>query len=194
MRIGLWTGEEQGIIGSREYVAAHYGSRKPDPQAAAGRGGAGGRDGAGGGRFGGPQGPLELKPEHAKFDVYLNVDNGSGALRGVYLQGNAAVAPIFREWMAPFRSMGMTTLTIRNTRGTDHQSFDNVGLPGFQFIQDEIEYEVVAHHTNMDTFERLQPNDCMKMATIVAGFAYLAANRDEPLPRKPLPAGGRGGS
>ena len=188
VRIGLWTGEEQGMIGSREYVAAHYASRRLPPGAAAGGGG------AGGGRFGGPQGPLELKPEYAKFDVYLNLDNGSGALRGVYLQGNAAVAPIFREWMAPFRSMGMTTLTIRNTRGTDHQSFDAVGLPGFQFIQDEIEYEVVAHHTNMDTYERLQPNDCRKMATIVAGFAYLAANRDQLLPRKPLPTPGQGRS
>jgi carboxypeptidase Q len=188
VRIGLWTGEEQGIIGSREYVAAHYGSRKPIPGAAASGGGAGGR------RFGGPQGPLELKPEHAKFDVYLNLDNGSGALRGVYLQGNTAVAPIFREWMEPFRSMGVTTLTVRNTRGTDHQSFDAVGLPAFQFIQDEIEYEVVSHHTNMDTYERLQPNDCMKMATIVAGFAYLAANRDELLPRKPLPTAGQRGS
>jgi len=188
VRIGLWTGEEQGIIGSREYVAAHYARRQPTPGVAADQGG------AGAGRFGGPQGPLELKPEHAKFDVYLNLDNGSGALRGVYLQGNAAVAPIFREWMEPFRSMGMTTLTVLNTRGTDHQSFDAAGLPAFQFIQDKIEYEVVAHHTNMDTYERLQPNDCMKMATIVAGFAYLAANRDELLPRKPLPTAGQGGS
>jgi carboxypeptidase Q len=194
VRIGLWTGEEQGIIGSREYVSAHYGARKPLPGAAGRNADGGGRGGEGGGRFGGPQGPLELKPEHAKFDVYLNLDNGSGALRGVYLQGNAAVGPIFREWMEPFRSLGMTTLTIRNTRGTDHQSFDAVGLPAFQFIQDEIEYEPIAHHTNMDTYERLQPNDCMKMATIVAGFAYLAANRDELLPRKPLPTAGQGGS
>jgi hypothetical protein len=191
VRIGLWTGEEQGILGSREYVAAHYASRKAVPGAADRVDAGGGRGGSGGGRFGGPRGPLELKPEHAKFDVYLNVDNGSGALRGVYLQGNAAVGPIFKEWMEPFRSLGMTTLTIRNTRGTDHESFDAVGLPGFQFIQDEIEYETVAHHTNMDTYERLQPNDCVKMATIVAGFAYLAANRDELLPRKPLPAAGR---
>ena len=134
-----------------QYVAAHFASRKPIPGAAADNSG-GGRGGPGGGRFGGPRGPLELKPEHAKFDVYLNLDNGSGALRGVYLQGNAAVGPIFKEWMEPFRSLGMTTLTIRNTRGTDHESFDAVGLPAFQFIQDEIEYETVAHHTNMDTY------------------------------------------
>jgi Zn-dependent M28 family amino/carboxypeptidase len=144
--------------------------------------------GAPGGR-GGPQGPLQLKPEYDKLSVYFNIDNGTGALRGLYLQGNEAVAPIFREWMEPFRSMGMTTLTVRNTGGTDHQSFDAVGLPGFQFIQDEVEYNTVTHHTNLDTYERLQPNDVMKMATITAGFAYLAANRDEKLPRKPLPAG-----
>jgi hypothetical protein len=199
VRIGLWTGEEQGMLGSREYVAAHFASRKQLSGEPAGRasngggGGTGGRagegggggGGPGGGRFGGPRGPLELKPEHAKLDVYFNVDNGTGALRGIYLQGNAAAGPIFREWIEPFRSLGMTTVTIRNTRGTDHESFDAVGLPGFQFIQDEIEYETVAHHTNMDTYERLQPADCQKMATIVAGFAYLAANRDEPMPRKP---------
>jgi carboxypeptidase Q len=111
----------------------------------------------------------------------------------VYLQGNDAAAPIFREWMEPFRALGMTTLTIRNTGGTDHQSFDAVGLPGFQFIQDEIEYSPLTHHTNMDFTERLQPNDVVKMATIVAGFAYLAANREERFPRKPVTAGGQRG-
>ena len=95
--------------------------------------------------------------------------------------------------MEPFRSLGMTSITIRNTGGTDHQSFDAVGLPGFQFIQDELEYNSITHHTNMDTYERLQPNDVTKMATITAGFAYLAANRDENFPRKPLPAPGQGG-
>jgi carboxypeptidase Q len=194
VRVGFWEGEEQGLIGSREYVAAHFASRLPvpgspsgAPAAATPAGGPGGPGGRGG--FGGPQGPLQLKPEHDKLSVYFNIDNGTGALRGVYLQGNEAVAPIFREWMEPFRSMGMTTLTIRNTGGTDHQSFDAVGLPGFQFIQDEVEYNNFTHHTNLDTYERLQPNDVMKMATIAAGFAYLAANRDEKLPRKPLPAG-----
>ena len=189
VRIGLWEAEEQGLIGSREYVSAHYGSRQP-AQGGAGAPAAGQR-GGGGGR-GGAQGPLVLKPEHAKFCVYFNIDNGTGALRGIYLQGNDAVAPIFREWMEPFRSMGMTTLTIRNTGGTDHQSFDAVGLPGFQFIQDPIEYNTVIHHTNMDTYERLQPRDNIQMATIVAGFAYLAANRDELLPRKPASAQGQG--
>ncbi len=179
VRIGLWEAEEQGLIGSREYVSAHYGSRQQTPGAPAGGRGA--------------QGPLELKPEHAKFCAYFNIDNGTGALRGIYTQGNEAVAPIFREWVEPFRSLGMTTVTTRNTGGTDHQSFDAVGLPGFQFIQDEIEYNTVVHHTNMDTYERLQPRDNIQMATIVAGFAYLAANRDDKLPRKPLPTPGQGG-
>ena len=145
-----------------------------------------------GGR-GGPQGPLELRPEHAKFSVYFNIDNGTGALRGIYTQGNESVVPIFREWVELFRSLGMSTVTTRNTGGTDHQSFDGAGLPGFQFVQDEVEYNAITHHTNMDSYERLQPRDNMQMATIVAGFAYLAANRDERMPRKPLPAPGQGG-
>jgi Zn-dependent M28 family amino/carboxypeptidase len=131
---------------------------------------------------------MALKPAHAKFAGYFNVDNGTGAIRGVYLQGNEAVAPIFREWMEPFRNIGMTSLTIRNTGGTDHLSFDAVGLPGFQFIQDEIEYDTMTHHTNLDAYDRLQPADMMTNATIAAAFAYLTANRDELLPRKPLPA------
>jgi Zn-dependent M28 family amino/carboxypeptidase len=206
VRIGLWGGEEQGLLGSRDYVSQHFASRQPAPAApgapAAGGPPAGaqppaaGQPGPPGGRGGfGPQGPIELKPAWDRFSVYFNIDNGTGALRGVYLQGNDAVAPIFREWMEPFRSLGMTTLTIRNTGGTDHLAFDAVGLPGFQFIQDEVEYDTVTHHTNLDHFERLQPGDMQKMATIAAGFAYLAANRDEKLPRKPLtiPVAGRAG-
>jgi len=198
VRVGLWEGEEQGLLGSREYVAAHYASRGPAP-AIVGANAAAVPFAAGRGGFGGPQGPLETKPDFDKFDVYFNIDNGTGALRGIYLQGNDAVAPIFREWMEPFRALGMTTLTARNTGGTDHQSFDGVGLPGFQFIQDEIEYNAMTHHTNLDTYERLQPTDVQRMATIAAGFAYLAANRDDKLPRKPaMPAGtggrGRGGN
>ncbi|HWK09705.1 MAG TPA: M20/M25/M40 family metallo-hydrolase, partial [Vicinamibacterales bacterium] len=176
VRIGLWTGEEQGLIGSRDYVAAHFGSCNDAPPA----------PGAPRGR--GCQSGFTLKPEQAKFAGYFNIDNGTGAIRGVYLQGNDAAAPIFREWMEPFRSLGMTSLTIRNTGGTDHLSFDAVGLPGFQFIQDEIEYDTITHHTNLDAYDRLQPNDMMRNATIAAAFAYLAANRDELLPRKPLPA------
>jgi hypothetical protein len=172
VRIGLWTGEEQGLIGSNKYVAAHFG------------GGRGGRGGAA---------PTPPTAEHAKFAGYFNIDNGTGAIRGVYLQGNAAVGPIFKAWMEPFKSLGMTNVTISNTGGTDHQSYDGVGLPGFQFIQDEIEYNAITHHTNLDSYERLQAEDMRKNATIAAAFAFLTANRADLLPRKPPATGGRGG-
>jgi hypothetical protein len=159
VRIGLWSGEEQGLLGSKAYVKEHFG----DPET------------------------MQLKPDHAKLSAYFNVDNGTGGIRGVYLQGNEAVAPIFQAWMTPFKNLGMETLTIRNTGGTDHLSFDEVGLPGFQFVQDEIEYDSRTHHSNMDVYERIQPQDMMRNAVIVAAFVYEAANRDEKLPRKPLP-------
>jgi Zn-dependent M28 family amino/carboxypeptidase len=188
VRIGLWTGEEQGLLGSRDYVARHFGAAQP---AGGGRGG-----GAGAAAVTPPPPPTAAQmAARAKFAAYFNIDNGTGQLRGVYLQGNDAVAPIFRDWMAPFHTLGMTTLTIENTGGTDHQSFDAVGLPGFQFIQDAIEYDTMTHHTNLDTYERLQPEDMRRNATIAAAFAFLAANRDDVLPRKPPTsafAGGRG--
>jgi carboxypeptidase Q len=159
VRMGLWGGEEEGLLGSKEYVKAHYG----DPAT------------------------MQLKPDHAKFAGYFNVDNGTGLVRGVYLQGNEAVAPIFQQWMEPFKNLGMNTLSIRNTGGTDHLSYDAVGLPGFQFIQDEVEYGSRTHHSNMDVYERVQSNDMMRNAIIVASFVYHTANRDEKLPRKPLP-------
>jgi Zn-dependent M28 family amino/carboxypeptidase len=172
VRIGLWTGEEQGLIGSRLYVNQHFG-------------------GARGGRGAAPTPPT---PAHGKFAGYYNIDNGTGAIRGVYLQGNAAVGPIFKAWMAPFNDIGMTHINGGNTGGTDHQSYDGVGLPGFQFIQDEIEYDTMTHHTNLDSYERLQVMDMKKNATIAAAFAFLTANRPDLLPRKPAaPAGGRGG-
>jgi Zn-dependent M28 family amino/carboxypeptidase len=115
------------------------------------------------------------------------MDNGTGAIRGVYMQGNEAVRPIFSAWMGPFRNLGMTTLTIRNTGSTDHVAFDEVGLPGFQFIQDPVEYSSHSHHTNMDLYERIQQADMMKNAVIIASFVYHAANRDDVLPRKTLP-------
>jgi hypothetical protein len=207
VRIGLWTGEEQGLIGSRDYVRAHFGGcndpvggrgggqRGGPPPAAAPAAGQPAAPAAGqrGGGRGGCQTGYTLKPEHAKFSGYFNIDNGTGAIRGIYLQQNDAVGPIFREWIEPFRSIGMTAITTRNTGGTDHQAFDGIGLPGFQFIQDEVEYDTLTHHTNLDSYERLQPGDMMKNATIAASFAYLAANRDERLPRKPLPQpAGRG--
>jgi len=182
VRIGLWNGEEQGLIGSRLYVNKHFGT------AGGGRGRAGG---------GGAAPAPTILPAHAKFAGYFNIDNGTGAIRGVYLQGNQAVAPIFRAWMEPFRNIGMTHVTISNTGGTDHQSFDAVGLPGFQFIQDTVEYNSMTHHTNLDSYERLQPEDMRRNATIAAAFAYLTANREDLLPRKPAtaaPGGGRGGN
>jgi hypothetical protein len=159
VRIALWSGEEQGLLGSRAYVREHF----ADPST------------------------MQLKPEHAKLSAYFNVDNGTGTIRGVYLQGNESVAPIFSAWMTPFENMGMKTATIRNTSGTDHLSFDAVGLPGFQFVQDEVEYFTRTHHSNMDYYERVQPQDMMNNAVIVASFVVQAANRDAKLPRKPLP-------
>ncbi len=159
VRLGLWGGEEQGLLGSRAYVKSTFGDRET----------------------------MQLKPAHGTISAYFNVDNGTGAIRGVYLQGNEAIAPIFTTWMQPFENLGMKTLTIQDTRGTDHLSFDAVGIPAFQFIQDEIEYETRTHHSNMDTWERLQKGDMMKNAVIVASFVYHAANRDQMMPRKPLP-------
>jgi carboxypeptidase Q len=132
-------------------------------------------------------GPLELKPEQKLVSGYFNVDNGTGKIRGVYLQENAAVAPIFAQWIAPLKDLGVTTLTMRDTAGTDHLSFDEVGIPGFQFIQDPMDYRSRTHHTNMDTYERLQPADLRQAAVVEAIFVYNAAMRDQMLPRKPLP-------
>ncbi len=159
IRVALWSGEEQGLLGSRAYVTEHFGDRRT----------------------------MELKPEHEKLSAYFNLDNGTGRIRGIYCQGNEAVAPIFAEWLQPFHEMAATTVTVRNTGGTDHQSFDAVGLPGFQFIQDGIDYDTRTHHTNMDTYERAQEEDLKQAAVIMASFVYNAAMRDEKLPRKPLP-------
>jgi carboxypeptidase Q len=192
IRIGLWSGEEQGLLGSRAYVAEHFGSlQNPVTSAAPATGGAntsamGG--GAGNGNGTTPAGPtLVTKPEYEKLSAYFNLDNGTGKIRGVYLQGNEAVRSLFRQWLAPFRDMGATTLSISNTGGTDHLSFDAIGLPGFQFIQDEIEYDTRTHHSNQDVFDRIQGDDMKQAATIMAAFVYQTAMRDEKLPRKPVP-------
>jgi hypothetical protein len=185
IRVALWSGEEQGLIGSRQYVNQHFAERQapptqpgqPPPPPTPGFQGRGG-----------PQGPIVLKPEHEKFSVYFNLDNGTGKIRGVYLQGNEAARPVFRAWLEPFRDLGAATITINNTGGTDHQSFDAVGLPGFQFIQDPVEYDTRTHHSNMDVWERLQADDMKQASVIMAAFVYNAAMRDEKFPRKPLPA------
>ena len=159
VRLALWSGEEQGLYGSRGYVKEHFG----DPVT------------------------MTLKPEHAKLAAYFNVDNGTGRIRGVYLQGNDMVRPIFESWLAPFRDLGATTLTIRNTGGTDHQSFDDLGLPGFQFIQDPLDYGSRTHHSNLDVYDHVVPADLMQASAVLAAFVYDAATRAEVLPRKPLP-------
>ena len=178
IRIALWSGEEQGLLGSRAYVAQHFGSRAEptDPDE---------KDLPSSLRK--QKGPLTLKPEHAKLAAYFNMDNGTGRIRGVYMQENAAVRPIFEAWIEPLKDLGVTTLTMRNTGGTDHLSFDEAGLPGFQFIQDEIEYETRTHHTNYDVYERLQRDDLAQAAVAMATFVWEAANRPDMLPRKPLP-------
>lgn len=179
IRIALWSGEEQGLLGSRAYVEDHFGKRAEpkDPEQAKLPSWARTTD----------KGELVLKPEQAKVSAYFNVDNGTGKIRGIYAQENAAVAPIFASWLEPFHDLGATAVTMRNTGSTDHVSFDDVGIPGFQFIQDDVEYFTRTHHTNWDTYERLQREDLMQAAVIVASFVWEAANRAELMPRKPMP-------
>jgi carboxypeptidase Q len=157
IRVALWGSEEQGLYGSRNYVRKNF---TQDGQNV----------------------PNEM---HGKLSAYYNIDNGTGKIRGIYTQGNDAAKPIFEEWFKPFHDMGAGTITIRNTGGTDHQAFDGVGLPGFQFIQDPIDYSTRTHHTNMDVYERLQEADLKQMAVIVASMVYHTAMRDEKIPRKP---------
>jgi carboxypeptidase Q len=163
IRIGLWGGEEQGLIGSRNYVKRTFGERLDKSE---------------------PYDSIRLKPAAEKFSVYFNMDNGTGRYRGVYLQHNEHVRPIFREWLAPFNSMDASTLTYANTGGTDHLGFDAIGLPGFQFIQDPIEYFSRTHHTSMDVLDKVIEADLKHNAVMTAFFAWMAATRDEMLPRK----------
>lgn len=159
VRLALWSGEEEGLLGSKAYVKEHFG----DPAT------------------------MKLTEAHAKLSGYFNLDNGTGKIRGVYLQGNDAMRPLFEQWLAPFRDQGVSTITIRNTGGTDHLSFDAVGLPGFQFIQDPMDYGTLTHHSDMDTYDHLQGADLMQAAAVVASVVYDAANRADMLPRKELP-------
>ncbi len=159
VRIALWSGEEEGLLGSKAYVKEHFG----DPDT------------------------MKLTEAHAKLSGYFNLDNGSGKVRGVYLQGNDAMRPLFEQWLQPFRDQGVGTITIRNTGGTDHLSFAAVGLPGFQFIQDQLDYGTLTHHSDMDTYDHIQGPDLMQAAAVVASVVYDAANRSEMLPRRGLP-------
>lgn len=162
IRVALWSGEEQGLFGSRAYVAKHFGEMK--------------------------NGALIKGPEYDKLSAYYNLDNGTGRIRGVYMQGNAATRPFFETWLAPFGDLEAKTLTLANTGGTDHLPFDAIGLPGFQFIQDPVEYNTRTHHSNQDNFDRIQAEDMKQAATIIASFAYQTAMMDGKLPRKPLKA------
>ena len=157
IRIALWTGEEEGLYGSRAYAAQHFGT------------------------------PEKLLPEQSKVSAYFNLDNGTGKIRGVWGQGNDAVLPIFAAWLQPFNDLGATVVTTRNTGSTDHVSFDRLGVPGFQFVQDGIDYFTRTHHSNQDVYDRLEPDDLKQASLIMAAFLYDAAMRDAPLPRKPFP-------
>ncbi len=185
IRIGLWGGEEEGLLGSRAYVSEHFAAR-PTPPPNLDRM----SDEYRSWMASNMSTPPTLKPEYSKLSGYWNYDNGTGKIRGIYLQGNEEVRPIFDAWLAPFKDMGATTITIRNTGGTDHQSFDGVGLPGFQFIQDVIEYDTRTHHSNMDVYDRIQRGDVMQSAVIMASLVYHTAMRDQMLPRKPMPKPG----
>jgi hypothetical protein len=159
VRIGLWSGEEQGLLGSKAYVKEHFG----DPTT------------------------MKLTAAHAQLSGYFNLDNGSGKIRGVYLQNNDAMRPLFEQWLEPFRDLGVSAVSIRNTGGTDHLSFDAVGLPGFQFVQDPLDYMTVTHHSNMDVYDHAIPGDLMQAAAVIASVVYDTATRPDLLPRKPLP-------
>ncbi|HMS40234.1 MAG TPA: M20/M25/M40 family metallo-hydrolase, partial [Pyrinomonadaceae bacterium] len=165
IRVALWSGEEQGLNGSREYVKQVFGEMKPPVTQ-------------------GQPGEIVKTANYDKLSAYYNLDNGTGKIRGVYLQGNSAVAPIFRKWLMPFADMGASTLTLANTGGTDHLSFDRIGLPGFQFIQDEIEYDARTHHSNQDNYDRLQVDDMKQASVIMAAFVYQTAMMDGKIPRK----------
>jgi hypothetical protein len=159
IRVALWSGEEQGLYGSTAYVKQHFGEMK--------------------------NAALSKGKDYEKLSAYYNLDNGTGKIRGVYMQGNSAVKPIFEAWLAPFTDLGAATLTISNTGGTDHLPFDAIGLPGFQFIQDQIEYDTRTHHSNQDNYDRLQAEDMKQAATIMAAFVYQTAMMNDKLPRKP---------
>ena len=160
IRVALWGGEEEGLLGSRAYVRQHYGNRDT----------------------------MEIEPDHAEVSAYYNIDNGAGRIRGIWLQANDAITPIFRDWMTDLADLGVTTIGRRSPRGTDHVSFDEIGLPGFQFIQDRLEYNSRTHHSNMDFYDRVQRDDMLQMSVVAATFAYNTAMLDERLPRKGLPA------
>jgi carboxypeptidase Q len=169
VRVGIWSGEEQGRLGSRAYVARHLAGRNEEPEATS------------------ASASFDFKAEYAGFSGYFNLDYGTGRLRGIYLQGNEAVRTIFRAWLAPLEDLGAGTLTISNIGAADHISFDEIGLPGFQFIRDYMEFRTRSAHTNMDVYDHVLEDDLKQSAAVAASLIYDLAMRDEKLPRKPLP-------
>ena len=182
VRVALWSGEEQGIFGSKGYVAAHFGAPRATTPA-----GSGDTDPQTTTRFA-PTADITKLPGYEKLSAYFNLDNGGGKIRGIYLQNNEAARPIFRAWLRPFRDLGAETVSLANTGGTDHLPFDQIGLPAFQFIQDDLEYNTRTHHGNMDVADRVIADDLKQASVVMAAFVYQAAMRDEKIPRKPAPA------
>jgi hypothetical protein len=178
IRIGLWSAEEQGLRGSLAHVESLYASR-PEPEDP--------EEKKSPSYTWTKQWPLTIKPAHEEFSAYFNLDNGSGKIRGIYTQGNVAAAPIFRRWLEPFHDLGADTVTTNDTRGTDHLAFQAYGLPGFQFIQDGLDYMSATHHTNLDVFDHARADDLKQASVIMASFLYHAAMRDERFPREPMP-------
>ncbi|HVF57803.1 MAG TPA: M20/M25/M40 family metallo-hydrolase [Pyrinomonadaceae bacterium] len=217
VRIALWSGEEQGLLGSTFYVRDHFGpvpapttaaaagTTAPDAAAAAVAQKTGttpkkraAREAAANTRVAVPpvgssassqtagQQSARFKPEYDKFNVYFNADSGTGRIRGIFLQGNESLRPIFRGWLQPFRDLGASTITLSNSGGSDFLAFDAIGLPGLDFLQDDVEYETRTWHSNQDNYDRVIPEDVKQAAVIVATFVYNAAMSDQKLPRKPF--------
>jgi Zn-dependent M28 family amino/carboxypeptidase len=174
----LWSGEEQGFYGSRDYVQRRIATRPEptDPEQLVLPTWA--RD---------KTWPINPLPGHATISAYFNTDYGTGRVRGIYAQENAAVVPIFSAWLEPFADLGGDAVAMKIAYGTDHLTFDDVGIPAFQFIQDQMDYMSRTHHSNVDTFDHLDPDDLKQSAVIIAAVLWHAANRDQPLPRKPMP-------
>lgn len=178
IRVALWTGEEQGLLGSKAYVTKHFGSTVTSTNSAPASGKSGSSR---------PVTTIAKMPAYDKLSAYFNLDNGTGKIRGIYLQNNEAARTVFRSWLVPFRDLGAETVSYASTGATDHVPFDAIGLPGFQFIQDDIEYWTRTHHANMDVFDRAVADDLKQASVIMAAFVYQAAMRDEKIPRKPAP-------
>jgi hypothetical protein len=177
IRFALWEGEEQGLLGSRAYLEQHLVDRPIPP----------GMDGLTAYMSWGTRFPLVKKPGYGDLKAYFNMDNGSGKFRGIYAEGNAAAVPLLKEWLAPFNSMGASTVVAGKTGGTDHVFMQAVGLQGFQFIQDPLDYESRVHHSSIDTVDHMRGDDLRQASVIMAGMLLAAANSDKELPRPPLP-------